>query len=85
VLAASDPTTFAQLPLSFFTYIPGSPVATLSPLQETSQITPVGTTTLAVVGGNPASKELWIIADSNGFAGGGKTVFLRLEPVGTIK
>ena len=40
---------------------------------------------MSVVGGNPANKEIWIIADSNGFSPGGKTVFIRLEPAGTPK
>lgn len=84
-LGKADAATFAALGVSFYSYIPGSPVATLSALTDDSGIKPVGKTTLSVVGGNPANKELWIIADGNGFDPAGKTVFIRLEPVGTIK
>lgn len=82
-LGKADAATFAALGVSFFSYVPGAPVATLSPLADDSAIKPVGKTTLSVVGGNPAAKELWIIADGNGFDPAGKAVFIRLEPIGT--
>lgn len=76
VLSTSD-ASFQQAPLTFLPYAAATPETTLAALGEGSRLTAVGTTTFAVVAGDPASGELWVIADSNGFAPAGKTAFLR--------
>ena len=80
VVAESNP-SFAQEPLLFASYTVGTGGAITTSAPSAAKIRPVGMTTLNVVGSESAAGELWVIADSNGFAPAGKTVFIRLERV----
>jgi hypothetical protein len=84
VLSTSD-ANFQQSPLTFLPYSVATPEAPLTPLGADAGLTAVGSTTFAVVAGDPASGELWVVADSNGFAPAGQTVFLRLGPLELVK
>jgi hypothetical protein len=84
VLSTSD-ASFQQAPLTFLPYAAATPEAPLTALGADARLTAVGSTTFAVVAGDPASGELWVVADSNGFAPAGQTVFLRLGPLELAK